>query len=90
MAHALSIDSIPASAISGERLAPRSRSLRVAGVIFIAVGVAMGWGGSPNFLAKAWLQGWLFAVSLSLGALFFVIIQHLTRAGWSVADLDLV
>jgi hypothetical protein len=26
-----------------------------------------------------------FFVSLSLGALFFVIIQHLTRAGWSVA-----
>ena len=84
MAHALSIDSIPAAAISGERLAPRSRSLRVAGLIFIAAGVMMGWNGSPNFLAKAWLQGWLFAVSLSLGALFFVIIQHLTRAGWSV------
>ena len=84
MAHALNANSIPASAIAGERLAPRSRSLRIAGVLFIAAGVLLGWNGDANFLAKAWLQGWVFAVSLSLGALFFVIIQHLTRAGWSV------
>ena len=83
MAHALNANSIPASAISGERLAPRARSLTVAGLIFVGVGAMMGWGGGTAF-AKAWLQAWLFAVSLSLGALFFVIIQHLTRAGWSV------
>ena len=29
------------------------------------------------------LNGW-FAVSLSLGAMFFIAIQHLVRAGWSV------
>jgi hypothetical protein len=83
MAHALNANSIPASAISGERLAPRSRALTIAGVVLLVVGFAMV-RTNPGFAAKAWLQAWLFAVSLSLGALFFVIIQHLTRAGWSV------
>ncbi|MFM7807829.1 MAG: hypothetical protein ACKPEA_07835, partial [Planctomycetota bacterium] len=83
MAHALNANSIPASAISGERLAPRSRALTVAGLALVAVGAWMG-SGSGAVLAKWWLQAWLFAVSLSLGSLFFVIIQHLTRAGWSV------
>ena len=83
MAHALNANSIPASAISGERLAPRSRALSIAGVVLLVVGFAMV-RANPGFAAKAWLQAWLFAVSISLGALFFVIIQHLTRAGWSV------
>jgi len=30
------------------------------------------------------LVNWAFYLSLVLGALFFVLIQHLTRAGWSV------
>lgn len=33
----------------------------------------------------AYLVAYGFILSLSLGALFFVIIQHLSRAGWSVA-----
>ncbi len=36
-----------------------------------------------RFLA-AYLTAFAFWLSLSLGALFFVILQHLTRAGWSV------
>ena len=34
---------------------------------------------------RSWLQNWIFVLEISLGAFFFVIIQHLTRAGWSVA-----
>ncbi len=48
-----------------------------------------------DFLQKPTSSGWqrfqvgyvvafTFVVSLSLGCLFFVLIQHLTRAGWSV------
>lgn len=33
----------------------------------------------------AYLLNFAYFVSLSLGALFFVLIQHTTRAGWSVA-----
>ncbi len=32
----------------------------------------------------AYLVGYMFTLSLSLGALLFVMIQHVTRAGWSV------
>jgi hypothetical protein len=35
-------------------------------------------------LALAYLVAFAFVLSLSLGGLFFVFIQHLTRAGWSV------
>jgi hypothetical protein len=81
MAHALNANSIPASAISGERLAPRGRAIMVAGVALVLTGVGLAGGGAGT---KAWLHAWIFATSISLGALFFVIIQHLTRAGWSV------
>jgi hypothetical protein len=39
--------------------------------------------GTSRFL-HAYLINVLFFLSISLGALFFVIIQHLVRAGWSV------
>ena len=32
----------------------------------------------------AYLVAYLFFFSLAMGALFFVVIQHATRAGWSV------
>lgn len=35
--------------------------------------------------AMSWLVGFAFVTTLCLGALFFVVIQHLTRAAWSVA-----
>jgi hypothetical protein len=34
---------------------------------------------------RSWLQTWIFVLQIPLGAFFFVFIQHLTRAGWSVA-----
>jgi len=36
-------------------------------------------------LCYAYLVNYCYFLSLSLGALFFVILQHLVRAGWSVA-----
>ena len=35
--------------------------------------------------AFSYLTGFVWLVTIALGALFFVLIQHLTRAGWSVA-----
>jgi len=40
--------------------------------------------GFSRFL-HAYLVNFCFCLSISLGALFFVVLQHLTRAGWSVA-----
>lgn len=35
-------------------------------------------------LWHSWLVGSLFVLSIGLGALFFVLVQHATQAGWSV------
>lgn len=53
-----------------------------------AVGVLAGGAGAATDLKRfgaAYLIGFLFSTTIGLGALFFVLIQHLTRAGWSVA-----
>ena len=42
-------------------------------------------GSNPRGFAFAWLNAYLFFLSLALGAMFFVLIQHATQAGWSVA-----
>lgn len=59
----------------------------IGGVILLLVSWVL-----ANTLCQGWtsflyvyLTNFLFFVSISLGALFFVIVQHLTRAGWSVA-----
>lgn len=57
-----------------------------------AIGVAMlvlsfvGWA-SPELESRfyfSYLVGWTFCLSVAVGALFFVTIQHITRAQWSV------
>ncbi|HBL31629.1 MAG TPA: quinol:cytochrome C oxidoreductase [Acidobacteria bacterium] len=56
---------------------------------------AVGLGGSLAFgllggtearhqLWHSWLVGSLFVLGISLGALFFVLVQHATQAGWSI------
>ncbi len=37
-----------------------------------------------RYLFHAYLANYCFLLSISLGALFFVALQHVTRAGWSV------
>jgi hypothetical protein len=40
--------------------------------------------GGMNYLLETYLVSFAFFLSISLGALFFVLLQHCTRAGWSV------
>jgi len=56
------------------------------GLAGIVVSVALAAFTSDGFkrLAFAYLTSFAWGLSLALGALFFVILQHLTRAGWSV------
>jgi hypothetical protein len=42
------------------------------------------WVTDPEQFYISYLVGWTFCVSLALGGLFFVLIQHLTQAYWSV------
>lgn len=56
------------------------------GVVGVACALMLGFAkqdGMASFF-HAYLTSFLFLLSISLGALFFVILQHLTRAGWSV------
>ena len=56
-----------------------------AGLVLLVVGVLAGLVGSGA--PRVWfsyLIGWTFCLSITIGALFFVMIQHVTRARWSV------
>ncbi len=56
----------------------------------IAIGVALlvisavGWAVDAHQFYFSYYTGWVFCLSISLGALFFLFFQHLTRAQWSV------
>jgi len=65
------------------------RLLLITGVVAVvglggAAALAMAGGGGVDRLLGTYLVSFTFYLSLSLGALFFVLLQHLTRAGWSV------
>ena len=56
------------------------------GILALAAGVALGWARHDEwkYFFHSYLLNYCFVLSLALGAWFFVILQHLTRAGWSV------
>ena len=68
-------------------LAPRTARVGVlAGVVVLGVTALLTATGDlawERFL-RAYLVAFCFVLSLSLGGLWFVMLQHLTRAGWSV------
>lgn len=53
------------------------------GAVLLAFGFLVG-KGQPEQLFHSYLLNWVYFAMLSLGGLFFVLLQHLTRAGWSV------
>jgi len=68
----------------GRRLPGPALAIGLAG---LAAGLGLGWmadDGMRRFL-HSYLVNYCFFLSLSLGGLFFVLTQHVTRAGWSVA-----
>ncbi len=65
----------------------RNRTMILAfavGLVFMGIGVAMSLPGGGQRFAYAYLMNFCFFISIALGALFFVMSQHLARAGWSV------
>ncbi len=56
------------------------------GIGALIIGVLTAWRteGGATRLAFAYVANYAFFLSLSLGALFFVLLQHVTRSGWSV------
>ncbi len=57
----------------------------VVGAICLGIGIALGVSSGIARFTYAYLMNFCFFVSIALGALFFVMSQHLTRAGWSAS-----
>ena len=65
--------------LSGWRKAPVV--LMVIGGILSVIGLIA----SPEEFGYSWLTAFMFYLTIALGALFLVLVHHLTDAGWSVA-----
>jgi hypothetical protein len=67
---------------------PRVIVLRLCGLAVVgallAIASAAMYSGGMRRVMLAYLVAFAFVLSLSLGSLFFVLMQHLTRAGWGV------
>ncbi|MHB8974183.1 MAG: quinol:cytochrome C oxidoreductase [Pirellulaceae bacterium] len=73
-------------ALSGS-VAPVCGTLVVVGVVLLTLAVVFGFqrGDGFAYFFHAYLVSFCFYLSISLGGLFFVALQHASRAGWSVA-----
>lgn len=72
--------------LSGASVPVKEAHLQIAGVVALVAAGAISYfaeGGVARF-AHAYLLALSFCLTISLGALFFVILQHLTNARWSV------
>ncbi|MCE9619339.1 MAG: quinol:cytochrome C oxidoreductase [Planctomycetes bacterium] len=71
--------------IRGESLSTPGQLMRLLGLAILAGSFLMGLNATDQGLfLRTWMQAWLFVTTVSLGALFFLIVQHITHAGWSV------
>jgi hypothetical protein len=67
--------------------APRAKALVSKAAALCAVGLALSLAAAfadVRRFAFAYLTGFAWLATIGLGALFFVLLQHLTRSGWSV------
>ncbi len=77
-------------------LAALSLPLCIGGVVVLVIGWLIGsMGVGGRFGMSAYLTAFIYCLTIALGSLFFVLIQHLSRAGWSavvrrVAELMMV
>lgn len=81
------ITSLPAEEISipsGHLLTRLPLPAALVGAAAMAVSIFLGMTQTERFF-QSYLVAFLFFVTLALGGLFFVLLQFVTRAGWSVA-----
>jgi hypothetical protein len=68
------------------QLGSSAGGLIVPGLIAAAAGGAVAWfcGSNPTLFYHAYLVAFVFYLTITLGGLFFVLLHHLARSGWSV------
>lgn len=59
--------------------------LAILGLILLGISLLLGSEAGWDVFWKSYLVGWVSAIGISLGALFFVLVQHMTRSGWSAS-----
>jgi hypothetical protein len=67
----------------GDEAVSFSNLLLGAGVLALLGGVGLGWSDQAALL-RSYLVGFMFVLSIGLGALWFVTVNHLTNAKWSI------
>ncbi len=65
-------------------LSGHARMLLAAGVLLLVASLLIGYTTDRVRFLHAYLTAYVWGLGIVLGALLFVMIQHLTRAGWSV------
>jgi hypothetical protein len=77
---------LSAGNLTGSSLGTHARNCGIAAVAFLGIGAWSGFrSGDVSHFARTYIVVMMFALAICLGATFFVVVQHLTRAGWSVA-----
>jgi len=61
----------------------KTAQLALLGVGIVLIGAAWAFGGQGFF--GSYLVGYMGVIGICLGALFFTLIQHVTRAGWGIS-----
>ena len=73
---------LSAGNLTGSSLAMHARNSTILAFLGIGFGTWIGFrSGDTAHFARTYLVCMMFALAICLGALFFVIVQHLTRAG---------
>lgn len=77
---------IPTETRPVQQRAPRVAAIAgIVGVLGLLAGVLLGLRSGWDTFFRSYLLNYCYVLSLALGALFFVLLQHLSRAGWSVS-----
>jgi hypothetical protein len=69
---------------ASRRLLRTAYSILCTSLVALCVAALLGQRSGWSGFFRSYLLNYCFVLSLALGALFFVMLQHLTRAGWSV------
>jgi hypothetical protein len=86
--------STPNTALSLQQLAPnvvarvRDGDLNLAQMVLLGVGIVLigaAWATGGEHFYASYLVGYMGVLGICLGALFFTMLQHIVRAGWSVS-----
>ncbi|MBC8367666.1 quinol:cytochrome C oxidoreductase [bacterium] len=82
--HTRTVDLTKEKLLLGDFGTRTSRMAAMLGLLGLAATAILAFMGGGERFFQSWLLSFVYFLSISLGALFFVLIQHVTSSGWSV------